>query len=208
MKESTGKWVRIAILLLLLAIIAMTVLFFVLKAHPITVSVSDVRLESVFRGYEETLRGQFGDDFFSNEMNQYRDASKADPWEQWLWDGDLPSMNSEDYVCLLITLEGKNRFLSDYYREGALLEHQGTSPVRVITVHSNISPTEYSRLKGVSGDWVAAILYVGNSSDKEIETAVRELEFQLCFRKESGEQLIVPISLEGLQKIQVNDVIQ
>ena len=208
MKKSTGKWVRIAILLLLLAIIAMTVLFFELKVHPITVSVSDVRLESVFRGYEETLRGQFGDDFFSNEMNQYRDASKADPWEQWLWDGDLPSMNSEDYVCLLITLEGKNRFLSDYYREGALLEHQGTSPVRVITVHSNISPTEYSRLKGVSGDWVAAILYVGNSSDKEIETAVRELEFQLCFRKESGEQLIVPISLEGLQKIQVNDAIQ
>ena len=198
--KKTGKRAKIFIILILFAIIALTVLFFVLKAHPITVSVSEVRLESVFRGYEETLRNQFGDDFFTMEMKQYRDASVSDPWEQWLWDGELPSDNPEDYVCLLITLKGKNRFLSDYYREGALLEHQGDSSIRVITVHASISQTEYSRLKGVSGDRVAAILYVGNCSDKEIESAVRELQFKLCFRKESGERLIVPISIEN-QKV-------
>lgn len=41
---------------------------------------------------------------------------------------------------------------------------------------------------------------VGNCSDREIESAVRELQFKLCFRKESGERLIVPISIEN-QKV-------
>ena len=103
-----------------------------------------------------------------------------------MWAGELPSSDPSDYACLTVELSGRNRFITDCYREGAALEKQGNSQVRVITLNPLVTPVEYNRLSSVSIDRVSMIVFVGKSSEEEILSAVRDMELKLAFQRESG----------------------
>ena len=201
MQNKTGR-IKFFFVIMAFAFVTLAiVIVFVLKKNPITVAVSSVKVESVFRGYENLFREKLGDNYFSDQMSMYFEESKTDGWRQWLWEGELPSSNPEEYICLTVELTGKNRFVADYFREGALIEKQGDSRISVVTTEPIVAPEEYSRLKTVSYDRVSMILYIGECAEEEILAAVRDIELQLCFRKESGEQLVVPLSLEGTKEL-------
>ncbi len=180
---------RIKVILAAIAIVALIAIvaaFFVLKAKPVKVDVTAVKVESVFQGYEELFREQYGEDYFTVQMNAYKEESKTDSQRQWLWEGELPSSDPSDYACLTVELSGRNRFITDCYREGAALEKQGNSQVRVITLNPLVTPVEYNRLSSVPIDRVSMIVFVGKSSEEEILSAVRDMELKLAFQRESG----------------------
>ena len=184
--KKTGRIKVILAAIAIVALVAIVAAIFVLKAKPVKVDVTAVKVESVFQGYEELFREQYGEDYFTVQMTAYKEESKTDSQRQWLWEGELPSSDPLDYACLTVELSGRNRFISDCYREGAALEKQGNSQVRVITLNPLVTPVEYNRLSGVPIDRVTMIVFVGKSTEEEILSAVRDMELKLAFQRESG----------------------
>ena len=184
--KKTGRIKVILAAIAIVALIAIVAAFFVLKAKPVKVDVTAVKVESVFQGYEELFRKQYGEDYFTVQMNAYKEESKTDSQRQWLWEGELPSSDPSDYACLTVELSGRNRVITDCYREGAALEKQGNSQVRVITLNPLATPVEYNRLSSVPIDRVSMIVFVGKSSEEELLSAVRDMELKLAFQRESG----------------------
>ena len=76
--KRTGRIKVILAAIAIVALVAIVAAFFVLKAKPIKVDVTAVKVESVFRGYEELFREQYGEDYFTVQMNAYKEESKTD----------------------------------------------------------------------------------------------------------------------------------